>query len=513
MTWKSANPLALLAFASLLPACGEEGGGGRSTSDAGASDRSTSSVDAPTWYQDIQPIVHEKCGACHRPGAIAPFSLLEYETAKDFSMPMLAAVESGRMPPFLARSTPECTPKHKYSNDPRLTKEERASLRAWAEAGAPAGNADEAAELPVAPSVEIERADIVVKLPSPIVVEDTGRGDLHTCLIVDPGIEEDGYIVSRQVTSGNEKVLHHVTTYLVRPELTDGTPVTRAQMNDAFLSEKGVNVGERYDCFGGPTLDGTGLSYALLGSWAPGGQPVRSPSESGQPVKAGSVVVLDMHYHPIASGPETDSDTEYALQLADEVPKYIATPVFMGFADAKQKVHDDTMYGTSDLLLQPGETTPEFVIPAGQAGHVEEWTFKWKLPLSPLKIYFASSHMHYAGRDLMVKLENATPAENETPMECLEHTPEWDFNWQLGYGWDTSYENLPTIHDGDTIHVRCVYDNTLNNRAIADALDLQGLKEPVEIRVGEDTLDEMCLSLMGISYPNAAYYEQSAPEP
>jgi hypothetical protein len=153
------------------------------------------------------------------------------------------------------------------------------------------------------------------------------------------------------------------------------------------------------------------------------------------------------------------------------------------------------------------------VIPAGATDHVEEWTFKWKLPLSPLKIYFASSHMHYAGRDLMVTLENGTPAEGEDPIECLEHTPVWDFNWQLGYGWDTSYDNLPTIHDGDTIHVRCVYDNSMKNRAIADALSIQGLSEPVDILVGEDTLDEMCLSLMGISYPNAAFFEQSGATP
>jgi hypothetical protein len=82
----------------------------------------------------------------------------------------------------------------------------------------------------------------------------------------------------------------------------------------------------------------------------------------------------------------------------------------------------------------------------------------------------------------------------------------------MGYGWDADYDNLPTIRDGDTVHVRCTYDNTLDNKAIAAALAVQDKKAPVEIRVGEDTLDEMCLSLMGISYPNAAYYQQmSAP--
>lgn len=507
---KLAWPLALSLVAA---ACGSDDDKPAGTSKENIQDSDAGAGDAPTWYQHIQPIVHEKCGACHKPDNIAPFSVLSYEAAKPFAMLMVNAVEDGRMPPFGARETPECTPKHKYANDPRLSPEQQKQLRAWAEAGAPAGDPKSAAKLTEPPAVEIERADVVMKLPEPIEVKDTGKGDLHLCLIVDPKIEKDGYVVSRQVTSGNPKVLHHVTTYIVRPEKADGTKLTREQMDEAFMSTKGAKVGGRYNCFGGPTLDATGLGYSLLGSWAPGGGPVNSPPDSGQPVKAGSVVVLDMHYHPLPNVTETDRDTTYALQFADSIPKFVATPVFMGFADGKQKVHDDSMFGTADLLKQPGESEPEFLIPPNASNHVEEWTFKWKLPQGPIKIYFASSHMHYAGRDLSVKLENAKPAEGESAMECLERTPNWDFNWQMGYSWDTDYEGLPTIHDGDTIHVHCTYDNTMKNRAIAAALKAQGKSEPVEIRVGEDTLDEMCLSLMGITYPNAAYYQQSGATP
>jgi Copper type II ascorbate-dependent monooxygenase, C-terminal domain len=512
MTGRSTPLLLSLALTSLsAAACGDDAPASKPEPVSAAEAPET--TEGPTWYQDIQPIVHLKCGACHRPDAIAPFSVLDYETAKSFSKLMVAAVEDGRMPPFSARVTDECKPKNKYANDPRLTDDEKKLLHTWADNGAPAGDADKAAELKEPPPVNIARADVVMKLPEPIVVKEEGKGDLHTCLVVDPHIEKDGYVISRQVTSGNAKVLHHVTTYIVRPELADGTPQTRDQVNEALMRTKGVKVGGRYDCFGGPTLDGTGLGYSLLGSWAPGGGPVISPPDSGQPVKKGSVVVLDMHYHPIPSGPEIDKDTEYALQFADSVPKFIANPIFMGFADPKQKVHDESSFGIQDLRLQPGETTPEFVIPAGANNHVEEWTFKWKLPQSPLKIYFASSHMHYSGRDLKVSLEHAAPAAGEDPMECLEQTPAWDFNWQMGYTWEADYDNLPTINDGDTIHVRCTYDNTLGNKAIAAALAVAGKSAPTEIRVGEDTLDEMCLSLMGISYPNAAYYTQMGTTP
>jgi hypothetical protein len=503
------------ALAALVTACGDE----ETTSTTGATeaatlaDGGTHASSVPTWYHDIQPIVHLKCGACHRPDAIAPFSVQDYASAKGFASLMADSVEAGRMPPFGARESADCTPRHKFADDPRLTAEEKKLLRAWAEGGAPAGDKASAAPLEEPASVTIERADVVMKLPEPILVEETGKGDLHTCIIVDPKIEKDGYVVSRQVTSGNEKVLHHVTTYVVSPALADGTPITREEMNAAFQKAKGAKVGEHYDCFGGPTLDSTGLSYALLGSWAPGAKPVTSPPDSGQPVKAGSVVVLDMHYHPLASGPETDDSTEYTLQFADSVPRYVASPIFMGFADAKQPVFDDSPMGVQQLLKQPGETEPAMVIPAGASDHVEEWTFKWKLPQTPLKIYFASSHMHYAGRNLRVTLEHADDQGKEGALECLEETPAWDFNWQLGYSWDVDYDGLPTIHDGDTIHVRCTFDNTRDNPAIAKALDAAGHKDPVDINVGEDTLDEMCLSLMGISYPNIAYFQASGVAP
>lgn len=507
MNWRTRA--LLLAIGSLFAACGEDD----KVATTGETALATPDAGVPTWYGHIQPILHEKCSACHRPDAIAPFSMLDYESAKPFAKVIVQAVEQGRMPPFFARETPECTPKHPFADDPRLSPAQLAQLKAWADADAPMGDKLTAAPFKEPPPVAIGRADVVMGLPEPIVVKDDGKGDLHTCLIVDPKIAKDGYVVSRQVTSGNPKVLHHVTTYVVAPALADGTPITRDQMNEAFKKAKGAIVGERYDCFGGPTLDGTGLDYDLLGSWAPGGGPVTSPPDSGQPVKAGSVVVLDMHYHPIPSGPETDSKTTYALQFADAVPKLIAAPIFMGYADPASPVHADTPFGVADLVQQPGEAQPEFLIPPGAKNHVEQWTFKWKLPQSPLKIYFAASHMHYAGVDLMVQLLNGTPQPGEDPVECLERTPTWDFNWQLGYTWNVPYDGLPTLHDGDTIKVTCVYNNSRDNRAIAKALDQQGKTEPIAIRVGEDTLDEMCLSLMGISYPNAAFYNQSGTTP
>ena len=35
--------------------------------------------DAPTFYKDVLPILQANCQTCHRPGEVAPMSLLTYE--------------------------------------------------------------------------------------------------------------------------------------------------------------------------------------------------------------------------------------------------------------------------------------------------------------------------------------------------------------------------------------------------------------------------------------------------
>ena len=36
----------------------------------------TMAVAAPTFNKDIAPILYQNCATCHRPGEVAPFSLL-----------------------------------------------------------------------------------------------------------------------------------------------------------------------------------------------------------------------------------------------------------------------------------------------------------------------------------------------------------------------------------------------------------------------------------------------------
>jgi hypothetical protein len=131
-------------------------------------------------------------------------------------------------------------------------------------------------------------------------------------------------------------------------------------------------------------------------------------------------------------------------------------------------------------------------------------TWTWLLPNAPfgIRAYSAGTHMHYVGRSMSVQLENTTPAAGEPARECLVETPRWDFNWQGGYSYLAPYEQLPLMNPGDVIRMRCIYDNTLKNKFLAQALEDQGQAAPVDVALGEDTLDEMCLASIGLIYPN-----------
>ncbi len=463
-------------------------------------------TEAPTWHQDIAPIVTPKCTGCHQSGGIAPFSMQSYATAERWASRMAAAVEDGRMPPFLAQDTDECTPPLPWRNDLRLSDEEKALIRAWADGGAVEGDPATAAEVEQPPSPALEREDVVMVTPAPITVE--GDSDIHTCILVDPGFETDVYVVGRQITAGNPEVLHHVVSYVVTPRLvdvmntpddtTDDVRETKAELEARIMAAKGIGIGGRYDCFGGPGLTNTdpalSVSTSILDAWAPGGVPNMAPEGSGQFLLKDSLVLMDTHYHPTGE-PQVDDSTKLALMLATERPDLNSRVILLGNFEGLR----ETAFGDGNLVMQSGESAAEFMIPADEPNHVEENTWTWKLPEgAELRVWSMGTHMHYVGVDMKITLEHA----DDSDTECLIQTPEWDFNWQRGYAYDAAYDDLPVMRNGDTLRFRCTYNNTMSNLNVRGALDDQGLEAPVDVRLGEDTLDEMCLGALGLISPN-----------
>src|SRR5262245_59732222 len=90
---------------------------------------------APTFSKDIAPIFAKNCMSCHRPGEIAPMSLMSYKEVRPWAKSIREKVIKREMPPWHA------DPAHgEWANDRRLSQKEIDAIVAWVDGGAPEGD-------------------------------------------------------------------------------------------------------------------------------------------------------------------------------------------------------------------------------------------------------------------------------------------------------------------------------------------------------------------------------------
>lgn len=153
-------------------------------------------------FDQVAPVLHQKCAACHRPGQVAPFSLLTYQDALGFKDTIKEVVLQKRMPPWHA------DPNHgKFANDRSLTDLEKSLLVRWIDSGAPAG--EDELDLPEFPSGWTLRTDVLLKMSEPFSVPAEGVLDYQE-FALDPGFSEDTWIQGIEVLPGNTSVVHHI---------------------------------------------------------------------------------------------------------------------------------------------------------------------------------------------------------------------------------------------------------------------------------------------------------------
>lgn len=242
-----------------------------------------------TYCRDIAPILQKHCQTCHRPGEIAPFSLLSYKDAAGWAETIREVVADRRMPPWHAN------PQYgKFANDPSLSTAEKKLLFAWIDNGCPHGNS---ADLP--PPIHfpqgwtISPVDRVVSMPEPFAVPAEGTIE-YQYFVVDPSFQEDRWIQAAEVRPGNRAVVHHCNVFLQPPGSSD-------------IQEQG-ELG----------------SFCLIAA-ASGTPPLVLPEGMAKRVPAGWRFVFVMHYTAIGSV-QTDR-TCVGLKFADPrtVKKEVAT--------------------------------------------------------------------------------------------------------------------------------------------------------------------------------------------
>ena len=250
-----------------------------------------------TFTKDVAPIFYSRCVECHRPGEIAPMSLLTYESARPWAKSIREKVSARVMPPWHA------DPKYgKFENDPSLSAKEIETIVAWADSGAPKGNDK---DMPAAPKFTdgwtIGQPDVVFEMPEAHAVPAEGVVP-YLYFTMPTNFTEDKWIQALEIRPGNRAVVHHVIAFATAPG-TNG----RGQGG-----EGGSGRGQ----LGGITPNKTGVVFS------PG---------TGRLIKAGSNIVFQMHYTP--NGTAVKDRTRIGLVFSKEPPKQIlVTGNAMNFA-------------------------------------------------------------------------------------------------------------------------------------------------------------------------------------
>jgi hypothetical protein len=276
-------------------------------------------VSNPTFSHDVAPILFNRCVECHRQGEAAPMPLTSYAETRPWAKAIKQAVLTRKMPPWLA------DPHYgSFRNDRRLTDDEVKILAAWADTGAPEGNAK---DLPRLPKFEtgwrIGKPDAVFDIGTDFDIPAEGVVS-YKYFTTPTQFTEDKWVQAAEVRPGQRGAIHHII---------------------AFIKEPGAQAGE------------TGN---ILVGYAPGEGPLELLPGTAVLVKAGSSIYFQVHYTP--NGKALKDRSYIGLKFAGAPPKYraargiSANPFFRIPAN-------DSNYEVKSSYTLPQDATLESLMP------------------------------------------------------------------------------------------------------------------------------------------------------
>jgi mono/diheme cytochrome c family protein len=432
-----------------------------------ASAQTAASGTAPTFNKDIAPILYANCTSCHRPGEIAPMSLVTYKDARPWAKSIASRVSDGTMPPWHA------DPAHgSFSNERRLTEAQKATIARWVSGGAPEGKPE---DLPAQPSYgdgwNIGQPDVILSMQEDYPIPATGTVP-YQYLEVPANFPEDRYITSWEVRPGNRAAVHHIIVSTRPPQPPAGTPPPPPQARPAapagprplplfsFAGGTEIPAGQT----GGEPLPpeqraapgpndrprprGTGPS---IGGYVPGNSIRRFPEGTAMRLPAGYSLVLQMHYTPM--GQATTDRTRVGLKFAPAPPRVVLSTA---------------------SLINGG-----LHIPARAADHQvdAEMTIN-----RDILLYSIVPHTHVRGKRW--HYEAVYPDGRK---EVILSVPKYDFNWQHEY----VFRDPLKIPAGTKIQAKAWYDNSPANKSNPDPSK--------DVTWGDQTWEEMMYSSLTFS--------------
>jgi hypothetical protein len=390
-----------------------------------------------TFYKDVLPVLQKNCQSCHRPGEAAPMSFLTYESTRPWAKAMKASVVTKKMPPWFA--DPQFG---KFSNDRTMSQAEINTIVAWADGGAKAGSTKDAP-----PPVQftsgwaIPNPDVVLEMPMEFEIPASGTID-YQYIVIPTNFKEDRYVQFAEARPGDRERVHHIIAFIREPgnpwlkEAKPGVPFVpaAAARDDRTRAREG----------------GGGFGDMVCG-YAPGLPPQMVKPGQAKLVKAGSDIVLQMHY--TANGKPGRDRSRIGLVFAKDKP--------------------------AERLITLAASNESFAIPPGDPNYRVDS----KITLHrDTKLSALLPHMHLRGKAFEYR---AVYPSGET--EVLLKVPKYDFGWQLWYMLDQP-KLLPA---GTTIECTAYFDNSPNNPANPDPSKT--------VRFGEQSWDEMMIGFFDVA--------------
>jgi hypothetical protein len=400
-----------------------------------------------TFHKDVEPVLQKHCQECHRPGEIGPFSLLTYKDARPWAKSIRSTVALKKMPPWYSSDA-----HGKFANDRRLSQDEIDFLTAWVDGGAKEGDPKDAPQAVEWPDGwQIGKPDLIVEMPNEFKVPASGTVE-YTWIRIPTGITEDKWIAKIETRPSARQVVHHVVVY--EREANSGF-MKQAPVGVPFTPPGRVSTPP-------PSPDkGRGFfefqfnppGTEIVGLYVPGGAVYESEPGQARLLKAGSDLVLQIHY--TSNGIAASDKTRVGIVFAKEPPK-------------------ERLYNTF-------VANPFLRIPAGDpnfAVHAE-----LTLP-NDVELASMIPHMHVRGKAFQYKV---TYPDGKS--EVLLDVPKYDFNWQINYHL-AERRKLPK---GTKLECIAYYDNSPNNPSNPDPKKV--------VQWGDQTWEEMLAGFVDFVVP------------
>jgi tetratricopeptide (TPR) repeat protein len=353
-----------------------------------------------TFTKDIAPIVFANCVSCHRPGEVAPFSLLTYADLVKHADTVAKETRARHMPPWLPEPGDVA-----ILGERRLRDDQIETIQRWVNGGQVEGNP---ADLPAAPAWvqgwQLGRPDVVLSLERPYTAN-PGAEDIYRNLVLRTNLTSAAFVRAVEFKT-NGAPIHHA--------------VIRVDPSAASRRRDGADGQPGFDGMAwGSVQDPDGH---FIG-WAPGRGPILAPDGMPWRLDRGADLVIELHLIP-PKKPLVIQPT-VGLFLTGTPP--VQTPVTVKMSS---KVID---------------------IPAGQSDYVVTDTYELPVAVDLMGVY---PHAHYLGKEMRV-----TAALPGGAVKSLLHIREWNFHWQQDY----RYAAPIPLPAGTKVTMRYTYDNSDDN--------------------------------------------------